>query len=82
MPLPNWASLPEIFRSVSTLTNVRSPSGRRWAVTSADAVPAERASRPFASITPRYAASSFSTNRAVPANSETTGPTLTRTRPW
>ena len=51
MPLPNWAILPEIFRSVSTLTTVRVPSGHNWALITADALPAPRVSRPFASIT-------------------------------
>jgi hypothetical protein len=53
MPLPNWASFPLIFRSVSTLTLVLSPSATSTAVIRADALPADRASRPFASITPR-----------------------------
>ncbi len=81
IPLPNWASFPVIFRSVSTLTRVASPSGVRTAVTTAAAFPEERGSRPFASITARYAASSLAVKRAVPVNSEITGPTLTFTLP-
>ena len=47
----------------------------------ADALPAPRESLPLASITAWWAASSFSTNRAVPAYSLTTGPTLILTLP-
>ncbi len=39
MPLPNWATLPEIVRSVSTMTRVPTGSGRRSAVIRADALP-------------------------------------------
>ncbi len=53
IPLPNCAILPEIFRSVSTLTTVFEPSARKCAVIIAAAWPAPRASRPLASMTAR-----------------------------
>src|ERR1700724_1487989 len=81
MPLPNCAILPEIFRSVSTLTTVLEPSARHCAVIAAAALPAPRTSRPVASMTARWFTSSLSVNRAVPAYSEVIGPTLTFTLP-
>src|ERR1039457_5758163 len=53
MPLPNCAILPEIFKSVSTLTAVLAPSARNCAVIAAVALPAPRTSRPLASMTAR-----------------------------
>src|SRR5580693_2536101 len=81
IPLPNWASLPTIFRSVSTVTFVRPPSSCSWAVTVAAALPVPRASLPLPSMTARCWSRSCSTKRTLPLNSLVTGPTLTLTFP-
>ena len=52
------------------------------AVTVAEAFPCPRTSRPAAFSTARWAASSFSTNDAVPLYWAVIGPTLTLTSPW
>ena len=62
-PRPNWAGLPVIARSVTTVTSVEPPPASAIeAVTVAPAVPLPRLSLPFASTTNRLAAASFSTN--------------------
>jgi hypothetical protein len=66
-PRPNWAGRPVMFRSVSTFTRVAAPSAASVAVMTAAAVPLPRWSLPLASMTARWAASSFSTNAALPA---------------
>jgi hypothetical protein len=65
-PRPNWAGRPVMFRSVRTSTRVVSPSALSWAVMSAAAVPLPRWSLPRPSMTALCAASSFSTNEALP----------------
>src|SRR5882757_3703315 len=81
MPLPNWASLPTIFRSVSTVTRVRSPASYSTAVTVAAALPVPRDSLPLASMTARRWSRSRSTKCTLPLNSLVTGPTLILTLP-
>ena len=81
IPLPNCASLPTIFMSVSTVTRVRSPTSCNWAVIVADALPEPRESLPRASITARCSFGSRTTKAALPLNSLVTGPTLTFTFP-
>ena len=65
-PRPNCAGRPVMFRSVTTSTRVVSPSAASVAVMIAAAVPLPRWSLPRASMTARCAASSFSTNDALP----------------
>src|SRR5690606_13435638 len=79
--LPNCASLPTIFRSVSTVTRLRSPSACSCAETVAAALPVPRASLPRASMIARYSTPSCSTKCTLPWNSLVTGPTLTFTLP-
>src|SRR5258705_5036013 len=81
MPPPNWASLPTILRSVSTVTLLRSPASCTPKVMVAAAFPVPRASRPRASTTPRCVSASRSTKCALPLNSLVTGPTFTLTLP-
>ena len=81
MPLPNCAIRPAIVRSVVTFTTVLSPSARNCAEITAVALPLPRESRPRASMTALWLASSFSVNRAVPEYSAVTGPTLIFTLP-
>src|SRR6185369_13555686 len=80
-PRPNCASGPEMVRSVVTVTCVDSPWPTSCAVTMALARPRPVFSLPFTSRTALCAASSFSTNRAVPPYCATTGPTFTFTVP-
>src|SRR5687767_1331532 len=80
-PRPNCATLPVTARSVTTATRVPSPSGCSDAVMVALALPWPRVSRPSARSTARWAASSRSTNVAVPLYCAVIGPTLTFTTP-
>ena len=76
MPLPNWAILPEIFRSVSTVTTVRVAVGAQLGGDGRRGV--ARAARVAALGVDdgRWSASSFSTNLTVPAYSDDDRPDL------
>jgi hypothetical protein len=63
---PNWAGLPVMFRSVTTLTSVTPPASVKTAVTWALAVPLPRISRPAADATMRWRVSSFSEKVTLP----------------
>ena len=67
LPRPNWAALPVMARSVVTETSVEPGSvSVMTAVTFAPAVPLPRLSLPLASMTIRWADSSFSTKVPEP----------------
>src|SRR6185503_1346089 len=81
IPLPNCASLPTTFRSVSTVTRVCPPASCSCAVTVAAALPVPRDSLPLPSMTARCSSRFCSTKCTLPLNSLVTGPTLTLTLP-
>lgn len=58
-PRPNWAGLPVMSRSVTTLTSVAPPMSVMTALTRALALPLPRTSRPAATAMTRRAALSL-----------------------